>query len=151
MCNSPIIIRVLAGRPPLLRPRAGNPSLAWPSTPSTARAPRWPAGFFLVLAGACQIGTAWARLRLNSFIRSSGPGAGQLKTFFRFSDTRQRTVFYVFIHATRHCPVSYLRQPQCRRYQPSSSCSPAGRSVVHPSSYTLFPSSRPPRRSPACH
>ena len=31
--------------------------------------PRWPA-FFLVLAGACQFGTAWwAGLRLNSFIQ----------------------------------------------------------------------------------
>ena len=31
--------------------------------------PRWPAGF-PVLVGACQFGTAWAGLRLNSFIHS---------------------------------------------------------------------------------
>ena len=32
--------------------------------------PRWPAGFPVVLAGAFQFGTAWAGLRLNSFIYS---------------------------------------------------------------------------------
>ena len=47
-----------------------NPTEPLHPPPAT---PRWPAVFFSVLAGACQFGTgtAWAGLRLNSFVHSN--------------------------------------------------------------------------------
>ena len=50
--------------------RGQSPPIVASST--VRRAPRWPAGF-PVLVGACQFGTAWSGLRLNSFIQARAP------------------------------------------------------------------------------
>ena len=64
-------------------PRAEGPACQDPGfcgNPPPAT-PRWLAVFFSVLAGACQFGTAWSGLRLNSFIQD--PGLRQGKTPIR--------------------------------------------------------------------
>ena len=63
------------------RGRRGRPAKTQGCGNPPPATPRWPAVFSPVLAGACQFGTAWAGLRLNSFIQD--PGLRQGKTPIR--------------------------------------------------------------------